>query len=115
MKRRLRFYKNEINEWYADLPEWKGTVDDLQMVMSADTMLDILAQGDMEINLTFSDEPLVNSDVINLISETPDVGGATYLITTLFGIDFDFEIWLCDVTKFVFKSNKMPYKIYLGR
>lgn len=115
MKRRLRFYKNEISEWYADLPEWEGSIDDLQMVAGADIMLDILAQGNMEISLIFSDEPITNSETISIISETPGIGGATYFITTLFGIYFDFEIWLCDVTKYVFKSDKMPHKIYLAR
>lgn len=113
MTRKLKFYKDENSRWFADIPEWQGTKEDLEMVMGADTMLDIIAQGDEVVYLTFSDEPISDS-VLNIIDETMTCG-ATYLVTTLFGLAFDFEIWLCDVTKFVFNSEKMPYKIYLAK
>ena len=114
MTRILRFYREQdSNRWFADIPEWKGSKDDLEMVMGADIMLDIISQGEDVIYLKFSDEPI--SDNILHIIDTKMECGATYLITTLFGIDFDFEIWLCDVTKFVFNSEKMPYKIYLSK
>ena len=113
MTRRLRFYKDENSRWFAEIPEWEGSIDELEMVMGADTMLDIIAQGEDEVRLVFSDEA-ISDNVLNII-DTKMTCGATYLVTMLFGIDFDFEIWLCDVTKFVFNSDKMPYKIYLSK
>ncbi len=56
--RRFRFYKDELNRWYVDLPEWEGDQAELEMVCGADTMLDILAQGDGEVRLTLSLEPI---------------------------------------------------------
>jgi hypothetical protein len=38
MKDTFRFYKTGDGKWYIDLPEWDGSIDDLQMVDGADTM-----------------------------------------------------------------------------
>jgi hypothetical protein len=47
----LNFEKNSNNEWYVILPEWKGDKSELQMVCGADIMLDILSQGEKQIEL----------------------------------------------------------------
>src|ERR1041385_9193711 len=56
MTRRFKFYR-EINDWFVDLPEWEGDKTDLQMVAGADSMLDIISQGEDSVWLTISTEP----------------------------------------------------------
>ena len=113
MKRRLEFRKEDLR-WYAVIPEWKGSKEDLEMVSGADVMLDILAKGDDWVFLTFSDEKFDDAEFIKLLREE-EFGGGSYYISKLCNISFEFEIWLCDVTKFVFNSDKMPDKIYIAR
>ena len=104
--KRFKFYKEE-NRWFIDLPEWSGEKDDLEMVMGADTMLDILAQSDDTVFLTMSLESFDNYEfLLNLKEYAYD--GATY---DLISENFNFEVWLCHVTKFVF--NEFPQKIYI--
>lgn len=105
--RSLKFYKEVDHRWFADLPEWKGEKDDLEMVMGADTMLDIISQGDDIVFLTLSDKPFEGYDyLLTLKEEIYD--GVLYDLTST---NFNFEVWLCGVTKFVF--NTFPDKIYL--
>jgi hypothetical protein len=42
--RTIRFYKEPDSTWFADIPEWEGEKWELEMVMGADMMLEILAQ-----------------------------------------------------------------------
>lgn len=111
MTRRIKFTK-EINDWFAEISEWEGSRADLQMVMGADTFLDILCEGEWDVWLTMSDQPL-NSDrteKLHFIREGESEGGGYYLLETYRGIEFNLEMWLCDVTKFVFGS--LPKTIY---
>jgi len=116
MKRRLKFDK-EIDGWFVNLPEWKGSRSDLQMVCGADTWLDIMCQGEWHVWLTVSDEPFVGSNELKLVElnsfngETVD-SGASYKLENYIGIPYDLEMWLCDVTKFVF--GDFPKKIYFA-
>ena len=50
----LKFYKENDNRWFVNLPEWKGNKDDLEMVMGADTMLDYISDGENEVFLYLS-------------------------------------------------------------
>ena len=43
MTRKFKFYKEEDNRWFVDLPEWEGDKEDLEMVMGADILLEILS------------------------------------------------------------------------
>lgn len=106
--RRFRFYKDYIGRWFVDLPEWEGEKDELEMVMGADTMLDIIAQGQDQVFVTFSTEPFEGYDYTLILKEEIWDGG-TYQLD---GRYVDFEVWLCQVTKFVF-DGKMPEIIYL--
>lgn len=101
------FYK-ENNRWYIDLPEWEGSKDDLEMVCGADTMLDILSGGSNRVALTISTAPIPEyTDVLMLVREL-DTSGATYTL-----INQDIEVWLCDVTKWLF--GHFPDEIYLKK
>jgi len=113
MIRRIKFTK-EITDWFAEIPEWEGSRADLQMVMGADTFLDMICEGEWDVWLTMADEPIsrngFNSEELNLLREGGDEGGGYYLMKSYRGIEFNLEIWLCDVTKFVF--GKIPKTIY---
>lgn len=106
-----KFYKEETGRWYVDLPEWEGEKAALEMVMGADVMLDIFAQGEGEVKLFLSEKPDTYLPYdLRYIRETPEYGeGALYEIEM---IGKFMEVWLCDVTKFVF--NKFPLNIYIG-
>ena len=114
MKRRLKFNK-EVNGWFVDLPEWEGSHADLQMVSGADTWLDLLSQGEWHVWITISDEPFDGAEELTLTGvgmlggEFVD-SGATYTVEAYLGIPYAFDMWLCDVTLFVF--GKFPEKIY---
>lgn len=106
----IRFYKEIDNRWYADIPEWTGEKWELEMVQGADTMLEIYAQGQNEVNLIVSKEYFENSE--DLVFEAMEDGGAWYSINTLNSIPYpNFEIWLCHVTLFVF--DEFPKIIYI--
>jgi hypothetical protein len=101
------------NRWYIDLPEWKGPKASLEMVLGADTMLDILSESNERINVTFSNYEHAEMDAefklehkSNGYYSVSDLKGAYTLIPE--------EIWLCDVTKFVFTSD-YPEVIYVRR
>lgn len=112
--KKFKFYRDEMNRWYIDLPEWTGSIDDLQMVFGADTMLDIIAQGDESVTLNLSIEPFDGANVLTWIADgipgDPNIGGGMYKLQEYNGIVFDLDMWLCDVTKFVF--GNMPKLIY---
>lgn len=102
----LKFYK-EKERWFVDLPEWTGSKDDLEMVMGADTMLDYISPENNEVWLSLSTEPFENYEFLLTFKEEIYDGG-TYKLTSK---NFDLDVWLCEVTKFVF--NEFPKKIYL--
>lgn len=103
----FKFYKESNNRWFIDLPDWKGEKDELEMVMGADTMLDILSQGDDIVFLTMSTEPFDNYSYLLKLKEEVYEGGLYDLISN----NFNFEVWICSVTKFVF--GYFPENIYL--
>ena len=55
----------EGNEWFIDLPEFLaqgGSKADLQMVSGADTMLDIIAGNDADVNIKMDTESYEGPD-----------------------------------------------------
>lgn len=116
MERICKFYKTNIGEWYIDLPEWEEDKSALQMVLGADTLLDIMAQGHKEILVHFSDEGFPGAFVLSWLHDGhvsfEEAGGATYHLDNYRGIKYDFSLWLCDVTIFVF--NGFPKHIYFS-
>ena len=109
-----KFYKNDIG-WFVELPEWEGEEWELQMVSGADTFLNILSQGKNEVYITLSTEYFNSANILQFIElgrlEGPEMGsGAWYFLNEYHGISYSLEMWLCDVTKFVF--GDFPKKIY---
>ena len=112
MIREFKFYKDE-GGWFVDLPEWEGTKADLAMVSGADTMLDIISQGENDIKVLLSTEEFDGSNRLEFLRESPEVGeGSWYLMKSYKGIEYNLELWLCNVTIFVF--GNFPKYIYVS-
>jgi hypothetical protein len=116
--RHLRFYKESDqwfeDKWFVELPDWTGDKADLEMVSGADTMLEIMAEGERNFIVALSDTYFENSDEIKFIRMADDIGnGAYYFMEKYKGIKLDLNIWLCDVTIFAF--GKFPEKIYIAK
>lgn len=101
------FIKDEQSRWYIDLPEWEGDYEELEMVMGADTMLDIIAQGSDEVHVNISTIELPHKMKLTFIRE--ESGGGLYQLTSTY---HNFEVWLCHVTKFVF--GELPKTLYIN-
>lgn len=109
---RLKFYKETDNRWYVDLPNWTGTKAELEMVAGADTMLDYMAEDTNEVILCVSEEPFEGSDELVFLNNADDIGeGAYYKLSIYKGIDINLEMWLCNVTSWVF--GKFPKSIFI--
>lgn len=102
----LTFYK-EIDKWYVSLNDWTGSKDDLEMVLGADTMLDILSQGKDSVEVCLSTNTFDNYKYILERTNNYD-GGYWYDLKSEY---INFPVWLCYVTEFVFEE--FPNKIYL--
>ncbi len=108
------FYKTEENRWYVDLPQYLesgiGTIENLEMVAGADILLDIIGEGEKNIDLSIKiDDPNDETYLeISLTSKNNDeTTGANYIIND------DFEIWLCPVMLYVF--GNYPEKIWFKK
>lgn len=111
--RKLKFCKETDNRWYVELPEWEGSKSDLEMVAGADTMLEYMAEGESEVCLYLSIDEFENSDKLEFIRLAKELSnGAYYRFDKFRGIDINLEMWLCDVTLFVF--GKFPKTIYVA-
>ena len=109
------FYRNQDNKWFVDLPEFlekfPGHEGELQMVFGADTMLEIIGQGQDTVKVDISLQQFENSTELTKMHDTPEVGGAMYVMNNYQGNVYNLEMWLCGVTEFVF--GHLPEKIYL--
>jgi hypothetical protein len=114
ISRKLKFYKESDERWYVELPEWEGSKADLEMVAGADTMLNYMAEGQDHVNLYLSEEEFDGADKLEFLRMATEIGnGAHYIMKSYAGIEFNLNLWLCDVTVFVF--GKMPTYIYLSK
>ena len=102
----LKFYKDNIGDWYVDLPDYPGNKEDLQMVCGADAMLDILSENQEEVTLKI--EEYFEEATHQLRNPEEEAGGMTYLLE---GQNLLIEVWLCDVTKYIF--GKFPENLYI--
>jgi hypothetical protein len=108
----LKFYKESDNRWYVNLPEWEGTKSELEMVAGADNMLEYMAEGENNVSVFMSEEEFEGADTLQFVSLADEIGnGAFYKLKTYLGIEINLEIWICDVTKFIF--GDFPKKIHI--
>jgi hypothetical protein len=95
MVKKLKFVKL-ANNWFVLLPDYKGKVEDLEMVCGADVLIEHLSKGEPIVKVLVSDEQLFSEDNYELNLVSVDGYGGTYKITLK---DIVEEIWLCNVTK----------------
>ncbi|HKO81148.1 MAG TPA: DUF6717 family protein [Chitinophagaceae bacterium] len=105
----------EASDWYIDLPEYLqqgGSKGDLQMVSGADTLLDIIAGENNKVTLQIDTTQFSDADEL-LLTELcdPILGGGYYHLKRFENKEVNRNLWLCDVTRFVFGS--IPEKIYI--
>ncbi len=113
ISRKLKFYKEADERWYVELPEWKGSKADLEMVAGADTMLNFMSEGEDHINLYLSEEFLSGTDKLEFVRMATEIGnGAHYIMKSYRDIEFNLPLWICDVTLLVF-NNRFPETIYV--
>ena len=105
----IRFYK-EDSKWYVDLPTWEGKKEDLEMALGADDLLNKISNNGNEVKCIISKTNFANADSLSLKRLGDTEGGGYYYVSSYKGYSLDFEIWLCDVVKFVF--GELPHKIF---
>lgn len=109
--RTFEFIKEDTGRWYVVLPEWPGIKEELEMVLGADTMLDVASEnGSHKVRLCISEEPFDGSDELAL-TKVDKVEGAFYRLTEFEGKNIGLDMWLCNVTKFIFGG--FPERIYI--
>ena len=110
-------FVREATDWYIDLPEYLqkgGSKGDLQMVSGADTMLDIIAGNANEVTLQIDTKSFEGADQLLLTEECdPILGGGYYHLKSFEGKLQEQDMWLCEVTRFVFEE--LPEKIWIKR
>ena len=106
MEKKLTFVKL-ANRWYVHLPDYPGFTDELEMVLGADILCDMIDTHDIGyITVTVSDKPTYSEfstreyilDFVN--STTNSAGeqdGANYRLR-----EYKLDVWLCNVTKYLF-------------
>lgn len=102
------------NRWYAQLPNYPGKVEDLEMVLGADVLLDIIDSketGTASLEIYTSEEEFTKYNIIlpnytiDFVETTGD-DGANYRLR-----EYKHDLWLCNVTKYVF--GEFPLTIYI--
>lgn len=96
--------------WYAVLPDYTDDIGNLELIAGADKMCDILdIDGDGLIQAIVRDIPFPKEKLgrnFTLKAIKSEHNGVNYNCPEL-----NLDIWLCDVTKYVF--GKFPSTIYL--
>lgn len=110
-------FLREGRGWYIDLPGFLaqgGTKADLQMVSGADTMLDLIAGDADEVELRMDTQPFSGANELVLTERCdPILGGGYYHLRSFEGKSVMQDMWLCEVTRFVF--DDLPERIFVKR
>lgn len=108
-------FVREGAEWFIDLPaylEGGGSKADLQMVAGADVMLNVMAGKDADVTLQMDTQPFAGADELMLTERCdPVLGGGYYHLKSFEGKQTAQDMWLCEVTRFVF--GELPERIYI--
>ncbi|MCP4521009.1 MAG: hypothetical protein GY827_04835 [Cytophagales bacterium] len=105
--RTFKFERESDGRWYVVLPEWQGDKEELEMVAGADMFLEIMAQGENEVVIDVDIEPF-DGFKYKLTFQDHEAGGGTYYLR---GELFEFPVWLCHVTEFVY--GYLPENIFV--
>ena len=105
-------FEKENNRWFAVIPDWNGSKDDLEMVFGADEMLEHLSNGIPTVTLYISTKPTNFDFELKFIRKATEFrNGAFYKIISENQEINQKQIYLCNVTVFVFGS--LPRKLYV--
>lgn len=115
---KIKFNKEKDGCWYVDFPNWPFSHDNLAMVSGADKMCELLADGDLfvEVSVIPANKLQELDDYIELAqTEHSLFGGSTYQVkyepfVNKFKRD---SLWICPVTLFVL--GRYPKYIYIRR
>lgn len=114
MKKNLKFIKL-AGQWFVHLPNYPGHYSELEMVLGADVMCDMIDTFETgSITATVSDEPFDSifsskEYVLDFVNSTISNGkqdGVNYRLR-----EWKLDVWLCNVTKHIF--NNFPVTIYI--
>ena len=114
MEKKLNFIKLAGN-WFVHLPDYEGHYSELEMVLGADVLCDMIDTFDIGyITATVSTEPkesnfTIKEYVLDFVNSTVSNGeqdGANYRLR-----EWKLDVWLCNVTKYVF--GEFPATIYI--
>ena len=104
------FNKDVNNKWHIDLPSWKGSMQGLEIVAGADDLLTIMANKKNKLSLTLDTKEFKNAFELSL-QKTESKGGAWYFVKSIGIQDVNKEIWLSDITQFIF--GNYPQHIFV--
>ena len=114
MEKKLTFVKL-AGKWFVHLPDYPGHYTELEMVLGADVMCDMIDTHDIGyITVIVSTEPSENQfttkeytlDFVNSTVSNGEQDGANYRMR-----EYKLDVWLCNVTKCVF--GNFPATIYI--
>lgn len=106
----LTFIK-EKNKWYIDLPNWTGSKSALQMVSGADTLLDVMSDGNERVSVFVSNEDFDGASVLKKVRKCW-FNGSDYILENYEKLN-NHDVWLCNVTKYVL--GYFPDEIYFAK
>ena len=92
----------------------EGKNRDIELNDGAESMLNLLSEGNNQVNLVFDKKPFQDADEIELLQTCePFLNGGYYLLRRYQGKEINYEMWLSDLTKYVFEET--PQKIYFKK
>lgn len=107
----MKFNKLSSNRWYAEVDDWPGDFEDLQMIFGADTLLDKLSDGKDYVKLAIYADEIPNKFTVMLNKYNEDKEGAYYM-QRYYG-DIPESVFICNVTEFVL--GYFPDTIYITK
>ena len=114
MEKKLNFVKL-AGKWFVHLPDYPSHYSDLEMVLGADVMCDMIDTHDIGyITVIVDTEPSENHftdreyilDFVNSTTSNGEQDGANYRMR-----EFKLDVWLCNVTKYLF--GEFPATLYI--
>ena len=112
MIREFKFTKEyNPSQWFVELPDYTGPRADLEMVLGADLLCQLLAQGEDEVTMSLDTKEFPGHRLM-LEYQSDEADGGWYEIVSNDPTIPEFPVWLCKVTKFVF--GELPLKIYVA-
>lgn len=107
----MLFNRLSSNRWYANIDDYPGDFEDLQMIWGADTLLDKLSNGKNYVKVVIYADEVPNKFTVMLNKYKEDKDGAYY--SQRYYTNIPETVFLCNVTKFVF--GYFPDTIYLTK